>query len=95
MKESAIQKKILDYLEGREFFVIKTLNTNRTGVPDIICCAPDGRFVAIEVKVEGGILSKLQTIKLRNIAAANGIAAAVYGWEDFKTWFAETFPDLV
>lgn len=87
MKESAIQKKILNHLEALGFFVIKNIVANKAGTPDIISCSPHGRFVAIEVKTEGGKLSTLQEVKIRKIKEANGIAFVAYGWDDFLIKF--------
>lgn len=87
MKESQLQKKILDYLEAREWVTIKIITANKAGNPDIIACRPDGKFVGIEVKTEGGKLSELQKAKLNNIAIANGLACAVYGWDDFVSCY--------
>lgn len=74
-EESSVQKKIIQWLES-EFnaFVIKTMVSNRSGVPDILACV-NGRFVAIEVKKAEGIEpSKLQEVKIRRITASGGIA---------------------
>ena len=46
------------------------------GVPDIIACV-GGRFVAFEVKVPGGKLTKLQEITLQKIRDAKGQAFKV------------------
>ncbi len=46
------------------------------GIPDIIACV-NGRFVAFEVKVPGGKLTKLQEIALAKIRTAGGQAHKV------------------
>lgn len=46
------------------------------GTPDIIGCV-NGRFVAIELKSEKGVLAPLQEYKLNGIIKANGIAFSV------------------
>ena len=46
------------------------------GIPDIIACV-GGRFVAFEVKVPGGKLTKLQEITLQKIRDAKGQAFKV------------------
>ena len=46
------------------------------GIPDIIACV-GGRFVAFEVKVPGGKLTKLQEITLQKIRDAKGQAYMV------------------
>ena len=36
MKESAVQKKIIDYLHSVGAWTVKTIQCNKAGVPDII-----------------------------------------------------------
>lgn len=77
MKEQAIQKKIINYLESRGAWVVKTITVNKRGCPDILACL-DGQFIAIEVKSEG-MLSKVTPIQRFQIDAINetgGIAFA-------------------
>lgn len=81
MKESAIQKKIIDYLESQGCFVIKTISTNKNGIPDILACC-GGEFRAYEVKTVKGVVSKLQIYRIKQIQAAGGIAKIVRGVED-------------
>jgi hypothetical protein len=54
------------------------------GLPDIICCI-GGRFVAFEVKVPTGKLTKLQEITITKIKAAKGEACKVTSVEDVKS----------
>lgn len=49
--ESTVQKEILKFLKEIGCYSIKTVRSNRKGIPDIICCF-EGRFIAIEVKKE-------------------------------------------
>jgi len=53
------------------------------GLPDIICCY-HGRFVAFEVKVPDGRLTKLQEIMIQKIRAAKGGAFKVTSVEEVK-----------
>lgn len=48
MLESQIQTKILAFLVGKAY-AIKTITTNRAGVPDILVCYK-GLFLGLEVK---------------------------------------------
>lgn len=51
------------------------------GIPDIIGCSPNGRFVGIELKTKVGKTSKLQDIQLNLIRNSNGIALVFYADE--------------
>lgn len=74
MSEQALQKKIIDLLKGYGFDVIKVITCNRKGVSDIIACAPNGIFWAIEVKFGTNKPSPLQLYYVSEIAKRGGVA---------------------
>lgn len=80
MKESAVQKKIIDYLHSIGAWTVKTIQCNKAGVPDILCCYK-GRFVALEVKRDNyakiNETSELQQRTIKQIIAAGGVAGVV------------------
>jgi len=53
------------------------------GIPDIICCI-DGRFVAFEVKTEGGKPTVLQEKTLNSICDAGGVAHVVRSLDEVR-----------
>jgi len=59
MKESQIQKKIMDRLTKSGWFVVKLIQTNRNGIPDLMCIR-NGVTIFLEVKAENGSVSPLQ-----------------------------------
>ena len=73
MSEAKFNKKVQDLIKSKGGYVIKTIATNRSGVPDILACI-DGKFIAIEGKTATGVVSKLQESHLKQIIAAGGIA---------------------
>lgn len=81
MSEQKLQAKILKWLEAHGYYVVKTIVSNKKGVPDILACAPDGRFVAIEVKYGANKASKLQEYNLAQIKKRNGIAILAWNLE--------------
>ena len=84
MLESAIQKKILDYLKTvPNCWTVKTVHTNKLGCPDILACI-EGRFYGLEVKQDKGIASAIQLRQLKNISDAGGISAIVRSVDDVK-----------
>ena len=76
--EQAVQAKIIRWLEAEGFWVVKVITANKRGVPDILACAPDGRFWAIEVKAPGKMsgLTKLQEYQINQINQNGGLAFA-------------------
>ena len=87
MKEQQIQTKIIKFLESKDFLVVKTMVVSKAGVPDLLCCSPNGRFWAIEVKTPQGKASKLQEWWIRKFLANKAIAFFAYGYEDFLVKF--------
>ena len=85
MKEQAVQKKIIKYLESLGAWTCKTITTNKRGTPDVLACL-DGRFIAIEVKAPGKMstVSELQQFQLDKIAATGGNAIAADSLEKVK-----------
>lgn len=90
MKESQIQTKIIKYLNGVGAYSIKTIVTNRNGCPDVICCL-NGRFIALEVKADKGIVSQLQEHNIKLIRNSGGVAEVVRSVDDVKK-VVENFP---
>jgi len=84
MDEQQIQAKILKYLKSIGAYTIKTIVSNRKGIPDIIACI-DGNFYAFEIKTNKGKVSPLQEYELSKIKRAGGISSLVRNVEDIKT----------
>lgn len=59
MKESDIQRKIIEYLTKNGYYAVKIIQTNKNGWPDIQA-HKDGKTIFIEVKSEKGKVSELQ-----------------------------------
>lgn len=87
--EQKIQNKILDLLTARGVFHFRVKNTAsydpragrymltgkgfKKGVPDIVCIAPTGKFVGIEVKrAEGGKVSPEQVMFKKRVEELGG-----------------------
>ena len=74
-RESVIQSEIIKYLKSQNYYVIKVVVANVSGVPDILFCK-DGRFCAVEVKAAGkkkGV-TELQKLHISMINASGGKA---------------------
>jgi len=72
MKEQDIQAKIQKYIKARGGYVVKTITSNRAGIPDLLCCI-SGKFIGIEVKMPGANASPLQLANGTMIEAAGGL----------------------
>lgn len=67
MTEQQIQSKKIKELESKGYYVIKLINTNKNGIPDIIAIAPGADVLFVEVKKEDGKVSKLQEFRLKEL----------------------------
>ena len=68
MKEQQIQSKRIKELEDEGYYVIKLINTNKNGIPDLIAIPPNSDVLFIEVKGPNGKVSKLQEFRHQELA---------------------------
>ncbi len=68
MKEQQIQAKKIKELEAQGYYVIKLINTNKNGIPDLIAIPPNSDVLFIEVKGPNGKVSKLQEFRHQELA---------------------------
>ena len=104
MKESDLQKQILDYLRWRGIFcwksnttgiydpVRKMFRTNHyKGVADIIGIAKGGFLIAVGVKMKGNKPSPEQVQFIETIKQFGGVACIAYSLEDVEKLINEYF----
>ena len=77
MKEQQIQAKKIKELEVDGYYVIKLINTNKNGIPDLIAIPPNSDVLFVEVKKPDGKLSKLQEYRLKELKK-HGVKVEVY-----------------
>lgn len=84
--ESKLQSKIIKALEKEGFVVIKIVVANKAGHADIICCAPNGKFFAIEIK-DNDTPRALQEHKMNLYKKNNGVTFWCDSWEMFNAMY--------
>ena len=67
MTEQQIQSKKIKQLESEGYYVIKLINTNKNGIPDLIAIPPGSDVLFVEVKGPKGRLSKLQEYRIKEL----------------------------
>lgn len=67
MREAAIQRQIIEYIEKLGFYVVKIIQCNKNGFPDLMVLYAGG-IVFIEVKSENGIVSELQKYRHKELS---------------------------
>jgi Holliday junction resolvase len=89
MSEQKTQAKMLKWLNDHGFYTVKTIVSNKKGVPDIIACSPNGVFVAIEVKYGKNKATKLQEYNIKLIRDRKGFGIVCYDLDTLITKLAE------
>jgi len=77
MTEQQIQSKRIKELEAQGYYVIKLVQTNKNGIPDLIAIPPNCGVIFSEVKRPKGRLSKLQEFRIKELES-HGLKTEVY-----------------
>ena len=87
-EETNFKKRVQKFLEEKGIWNVKYFANayTKAGIPDVLCCLPNGKFMAIELKSEKGKPSDLQEINLKDICKLGGFGILLYpsGFEEFK-----------
>lgn len=67
MKEQQIQAKKIKQLEAEGYYVIKLINTNKNGIPDLIAIPKHSDVLFVEVKKPDGKMSTLQEFRKKEL----------------------------
>ena len=86
--EKKIENDIKKYIESLPNSYIEKIHGGSqfqsVGIPDLIACV-NGRFVGIEVKrPKGGVVSKVQQVKINLINMAGGVALVATSVDEVK-----------
>ncbi len=81
--EKTIENKIKKYLDDNNYYFFKNHGNVWTepGRPDIVACI-EGKFVGIEVKKPGGIVSPAQEKQGLKIQKSGGLFLIAYSLDD-------------
>ena len=67
MIEQAIQAKRIKQLEKDGYYVLKLVQTNKNGIPDLLAIKGDGSILFSEIKTKIGRLSSLQKYRIKEL----------------------------
>ncbi len=82
MLEQGIQKKIIDYLEKKSYYVIKLIKTNKNWIPDLFILW-NWEIFFIEVKQKNWKQSEIQKYRQEEINKLWYKSYCVYWYDDF------------
>ena len=82
MTEQQIQSKKIKELESQGYYVIKLMKTNKNGIPDLLVLPKNSDAFFIEVKKEGGVLSKLQEYRINELNKHGLQTQILKGWKN-------------
>lgn len=83
MREQQIQAKKIKELESQGYYVIKLVNTNKNGIPDLIAIPKNSDVLFVEVKRPDGKMSKLQEFRKKELTE-HGVKVEIYKGEKDK-----------
>ncbi len=90
MKESHIQRKIIQTIERLGGYCVNVVQAGKAGTPDIVCCV-DGKFVGIEVKRPGFKARELQAHHLEKIREAGGVSFVAHSVSEALAFLGEVY----
>jgi len=82
MTEQQIQSKKIKELESQGYYVIKLMKNNKNGIPDLLVLPKNSDAFFIEVKKEGGVLSKLQEYRINELNKHGLKTEILKGWKN-------------
>jgi hypothetical protein len=89
MKESAVEKKLLDGARKYGWLPMKFVSPGNDGVPDRILFGPSGRTILAELKTEDGRLSPMQRVQIKRLRRLGHDVRVLYGPKDVEKFLAE------
>jgi len=78
-KETVFSEWVIKTLKkefGNKILIENIDQCAKSGTPDFLCCL-NGRFIALELKTDTGVVSKIQLVKMLDIRLAGGYSCVV------------------
>ena len=92
-KESTMQSRIMQMLSNQGWLVVKVIQTNMNGWPDLMCLK-DGKTFFIEVKTSRGKLSPLQQYRHEELKKRGFNVFTLYDLKNVESIAVNNRPDL-
>lgn len=89
MKESDIEKYLVQGVKAIGGRAYKFVSPGNSGVPDRLVVLPGGRIEFVELKTEIGRLSKLQRHQIKQLNALGCATYTLYGMDDVLAYLRD------
>ena len=89
MKESAVEAKLVAGVKALGGLAYKFVSPGNVGVPDRILVFPDGTVWFVELKADGGRLSKMQSHQLALLVNGGANATVLTGPPEVNAFLLE------
>ena len=83
LRESILQSKIIHHFELLGWYVVKIIQCNKNGMPDLMLLR-DGKTFFIECKAEKGRLSELQKYRHEQLQELGFEVRTIYKMQEIK-----------
>ena len=84
MRESDIEKKLVNEIRKMGGEAFKWTSPGNDGVPDRIVMLPGGRLIFVELKADRGSLSPIQKVQIRRIQKLGQDVEVVQGMDGLE-----------
>lgn len=86
--ESCVQREIIAYLESCGWYVVKLIQTNKNGIPDLMAVR-EGKCIFVEVKREGQTAKPLQVYRINELIQHGATAFVAHSVGDVIAYMNE------
>ena len=86
MNEKIVEAKLRDGVKALGGVAYKWVSPGNVGVPDRMAVLPGGAVHFIELKREGGKLTRMQKVQIARLRALGADCAVVYGLAGVETY---------
>ena len=88
-KEQDLQRKIIAFLEGEGWIVVKTITLSKAGFPDVFAFK-NKEAIFVEVKAPKGVCSEIQKYRIKQLQAEGFRASFIFSIDEFMEFYNAT-----
>lgn len=89
MRESSIERKLVDGVKKLGGLCLKFVSPGNPGVPDRVIITKDGRIIFVELKADWGRLEKIQRYRIEEMKKRHADVRVAKGLDEVKALLEE------